>query len=135
MSRRDTRHHQAASIKEVNQSTFKEKDKTWIQCCWCDDWLYEETYFKASWAIGPSTYRPAMYYTSWSDATFRVCNACCHTALDVVDYLEGLTKANKESYDKSYKQHLKDEKKKEKEALTIVDGKSYSFTFKETVNE
>ena len=64
--RRDTRHHQAAEIKEINQSTFKKKDKTWVQCDWCEDWLYEETYFKAEWATGPRLYHPSMSYI-WTD--------------------------------------------------------------------
>ncbi len=135
MSRRDTRHHQAAQIKEVNQSTFKEKDKTWIQCHWCQDWLWEETYFKAMWNLGSGVFSAHYHFGSHTDTTILVCSACCHTAVDVVDYCVGLTNANTESYDKSFKKWQKGEKKKEKEALAIVDGKSYTFTFKETVDE
>lgn len=134
MSRRDTRHHQAASIKEVNQSTFKEKDKTWVQCRICEDWLYEETYFKTEWSIGSGTFSQHYHFGSGS-TTIRVCNSCCHTAVDVVDYCVELTNENTESYNKSFKKWQKDEKKKEKAALCIVDGKSYEFTFKETGNE
>ena len=53
----------------------------------------------------------------------------------MVDHLVELTEANKESYDKSFKLYQKAEKKKEKEALCIVDGKNYSFTFKESTSE
>jgi acetyl-CoA carboxylase beta subunit len=131
--RRDQRHHDAAKIKEINQVTFKDKDKEWVKCSACKMWLWEETYFKVDWYVGPVEYYPHSYSLSYGhgNPTFRFCTACCNSTLAVVDYLDELKEKNAASYEKSYKAWLKTEKKKEKEALTIVDGKNYSFTFKE----
>ncbi|KKN92296.1 hypothetical protein LCGC14_0207870 [marine sediment metagenome] len=130
--RLDTRHHQAAEIKEINQSEWKEKEKYWVQCERCQDWLRDETYFMAQWEVGPTRYCSWTHPNNqWNLERHHVCNACCHSALDVVDYLVEWTSKNKKAYDKSLAKHLKEQKKKEKEALCIVDGKSYSFTFKE----
>jgi lysozyme family protein len=131
--RRDNRQHLAAGIKEVNQrdTIKKEKERTWQQCHICEDWLFEETYFKTEWYTGPAEYSPYHVGMSYDMPTYLICNACCHTAEDVVDYLTELTEKNSESFDKSLKAWQKAEKKKEKEAMCIVDGKNYSFTFKE----
>lgn len=133
--RRDTRHHNAARIKEINQSSFKKNNnKTWEQCYICKDWLYEETYFEATWYVGPTRYYPPNFgYAYGGNLPFHICNACCHTKLDVVDYLSDLCEKNEVLYKKSLETWEKTKKKKErKEALCIVDGKNYTFTFKET---
>jgi hypothetical protein len=130
--RRDQRHHDAAKIKEINQATFKKDDKEWVQCSACAMWLWEETYFKVDWYVGPSTYYPHSYsYGIGGHPTWLFCTACCNSTLAVVDYLDALKVTNATSYEKSLKAYEKKEAKKTKEALTIVDGKQYSFTFKE----
>jgi hypothetical protein len=130
--RRNQRHHDAANIEEINQSTFKKEDKEWIQCSVCKDWLWEETYFKVDWYVGPSKYYQNSYNLGYAGPpTFHICNACCNTPLAVVDYLDELKEKNKVSFEKSLKAFERAEKKKEKDALCIVDGKNYSFTFKE----
>jgi hypothetical protein len=134
--RRDQRHHDAAKIKEINQATFKEKDKDWVKCSACEMWLWEETYFKVDWYVGQSTYYEHSYsYGMGGNPTFRFCTACCNSTLAVVDYLDALRDRNAVSYNKSFKAWQKKEAKKEKEALTIVDGKQYKFTFKEVEEE
>ena len=129
--RRTQRHHDAAKIKEINHSTFKEKDKEWVKCTVCLEWLWEETYYKVDWYVGPTGYYPHHYSLSHNTPTHRICTACCSTPLAVVDYLDELKASNKVAYNKSMKAWQKKEKAKDKEALTIVDGKQYSFTFKE----
>jgi hypothetical protein len=129
--RRNQRHHDAAKIKEINHTTFKKEDKDWIQCYICKDWLWEETYYKVDWNIGPSEFYERDYSIEGYRPTFHICNSCCNTKLAVVDYLDELTEKNSVSYKKSFKAWEKKEKKKQKDAMCIVDGKSYSFTFKE----
>ena len=133
--RRNQRHHDAAKIKEINQSTFKKDDKAWIKCFVCKDWLWEETYYEVSWYVGPSEYSPHSYNLGFGysgNPTFQICNACCNSTLAVIDYLDELREKNSVSWEKSFKAWEKKEKKKEAKAMCIVDGKSYEFTFKET---
>jgi hypothetical protein len=134
--RRDQRHHNAADVKEINQSTFKEKDKEWVKCNACEMWLWEESYFKVDWYVGPAEYYPHSYGLGFGGIpTWRFCTACCNSKLAVVDTLDAWKEKNTASYEKGFKAWQRKEAKKTKEALTIVDGKKYSFTFKEAEEE
>jgi hypothetical protein len=100
--RLDQRHYEASQVKEVKQK------KSWQQCDECKDWLLNETYFLAEYATGPTEYWEQQYYTNWTSKTHRLCNACCHTALDVIDWLRERTVSNKERYTASYEKWVKD---------------------------
>ncbi len=130
--RRNQRHHDAAKIEVINHATFKDKDKEWIQCTACKDWLWEETYYKVDWYVGPAEFYPHHTGMGYGVPTHRICHACCNTTLAVVDYLDELKEKNTASFEKSLKAWQKKEKKKEAKAMCIVDGKNYEFTFKET---
>ena len=117
--RLDERHYAASLVKE------KKQKKEWKQCDECKDWLLNETYFLAEYATGPDAYWEDMYYTNRTTNTHRICNACCNTALDVIDYLRELTVSNDKKFKASYKKWMKDAKlaTRAKEARKKKGGK------------
>ncbi len=127
--RRSQRHHDAAKIEEINHSTFKKDKKEWVKCGVCEDWLWEETYYKVDWYVGVAHYSPH-HALGYGTPTHRICNVCCNNTLAVIDHLDELRAKNEVAYQKSFKAWERAEKKKGGKAMCIVDGESYEFTFK-----